>query len=474
MTTSNSVHLASALSGIAMLGAAALSAPAAAAPPDNSHNPALPQFNVTGTDQMVHNTVRAEEMSQHVGKARAAIARCDKPAFTKAWYAILHEEKFARDEPGGGYIETIAGANTGDDDADALQRIGWDLDAEWKLKCAKKKEAEAAQRSIAGGATKDVRNPGWWSEPPRPMFTGGAGIHAGRVNLPTLAYLGFEDALSLAQTIGVVRGEDEGGIAGMSIGGSVDLSPHDENSPDVWRPHGWFLEFEATRSGADLSSGFTNIDPAGDGLLIPGPQGGASGFALPSAGGLNVVSQADFSASYDWTSAHAKFVMPVERKTLLLFPFVGLGYTRTDFDASFSGSIPGFARDFAYSTSVDVDAISPMAGLEVVRDFGGTSLRAGGLVAVDFNNADGRDRLAFTGFPDSEAALDNDDTTVSGRAWVGVTYGTAQSPFALSLDIAWIRAGNVPNITRDGINPTRLDMDDADALVGSLSAVVRF
>ncbi|MEX0839530.1 MAG: hypothetical protein WD034_08360 [Parvibaculum sp.] len=441
MTISNSVHLASALSGIALLGAAALSAPAVAAPPDNSHNPALPQFNVTGTDYMLHNSVRAEEMVQHVRQARAAIARCDEGGFNKARFDVFHGENYARDEPGGGYIETIAGANTGNDDADVLERIGWELDAEWKLKCADKKEAKAARHS----------------------FSAGAGLHAGRISLPTLRYLGFEDAITLDQAIGVVDGEDDAAVAGGSISGGGRLG----NSKTWW-------EMTVERTGADASSSFTNIDPAGDGLLIPGPLGGASGFALPSAGGLNVVSRANFSASYDWTNIHAKFVMPVECETLLLFPFAGVGYTRTDFDARFEGAIPGFARDFAYATSIDVDAISPMAGIEAVRDFGGYSLRAGGLVAVDFNDADGHDRLSFTGFPDSEAALENDDTTVSGRAWVGVTFGTAASPFALSVDFAWVHAGNVPNITRDGVNPTRLDMDNADAIVGSLRAAFRF
>ena len=446
MTGSHFVHLASAVSGIAMLGAAALSAPATAAPPDNSHNPALPQFNVPGTDYMLHSSVRAEKIESALEKARFAIRRCDEPAFRDAMQPLRVIQVEAAMAVGD-FGSNLFAADTARGDAHTLNIVLKDLDAEWRSACGEKKKAEAARHS----------------------FTGGAGIHAGRVNLPTLAYLGFEDAITLDQTIGVVDGEDRGAVTGMSAQGSVNANAFKFELDGFWG-----AEIGFSRSGADVSSSFTNIDPAGDGLLIPGPLGGASGFALPSAGGLNVVSAAEFSASYDWTGAHAKFFMPVECETLLLFPFVGLGYTRTGFDARFEGSIPGFARDFAYNTSVDVDAISPMAGLEVVRDFGGTSLRAGGLIAVDFNDADGRDRLSFTGFPDSEAMLENDDTTVSGRVWLGVTYGTAASPFALSLDVAWVRAGNVPNITRDGINPTRLDMDNADAFVGSLGAKIRF
>ena len=445
MTGSHFIHLASAASGIAMLGAATLSAPATAAPPDNSHNPALPQFNVVGTDVMLHNSAYAEDASRAVADARRANDECSKILFQQSVAWVERHQYDASSRRGGAtpYILT----DTFGHDTNALKKLAAEMRGEWAARCEGKPKLQANTNS----------------------FTGGVGIHAGRVNLPTLAYLGFEDALTLDQTIGVVDGEDEGAVAGMSAQGSVNA-----NAFKLELGGFWGAEIGFSRSGADVSSSFTNIDPAGDGLLIPGPLGGASGFALPSAGGLNVVSAAEFSASYDWTNVHAKFFMPVECETLLLFPFTGLGYTRTGFDARFEGSIPGFGRDFAYNTSVDVDAISPMAGLEVVRDFGGTSLRAGGLVAVDFNDADGRDRLSFTGFPDSEAMLENDDTTVSGRVWLGVTYGTAASPFALSLDVAWVRAGNVPNITRDGINPTRLDMDNADAFVGSLGAVVRF
>lgn len=461
MTTLKSVHLASVLSGIAMLGAAAFSAPATAAPPDNSHNPALPQFNVTGTDVMLHNSVDAEKASGYVAETRHAIATCDADAYLRVDRKLEDLVEAVRKRRRDSALAADAIADTDADDQGTLAQTRDVLGTEWLDRCFEKK-ADAAKSA----------------------FTVGGGIHAGRVNLPTLDYLGFEDTTTFDQTTGVVNGEDDGAITGASIEASIRLfrsevmegpAPTEDELDRIFgASDGVVLRIGAARSSADVSSEFTNIDPAGNTLLIPGPQGGASGFALPSAGGLNVVSQADFSAEYDWTNVYGEMSMPIVDEAFIFIPSVGVDYTRTDFDARFEGSIPGFARDFAYDTNVDVDAISPTASLEVVRDFGGYSLRAGGLVAVNFNDADGRDRLSFTGFPDSEAKLENDDTTVSGRIWAGVTYGTVASPFKLSLDLAWIHTGNVPDITRDGTNPSRLDLDNADAIVGALSANISF
>ena len=123
---------------------------------------------------------------------------------------------------------------------------------------------------------------------------------------------------------------------------------------------------------------------------------------------------------------------------------------------------------------VEETAFSFLAGTNVVHQFKGGNLHAGGLLSLDLNDASGTDRLSFTAFPDSQASLDNDDTTVGGRVWAGATFGAAESPFKLSVDVAWIHAANVPTVTRDGTNPSRLDLDSADAIVGALRASFRF
>ncbi|MEQ9195279.1 MAG: hypothetical protein RIE84_00845 [Parvibaculum sp.] len=427
------------LAGAALLAAAGQISAAEAAPPDNSHNPALPQFNVVGTDVMLHSSVYAEEASKAVADARRANAECSEMLFQQsvAWVDKNQYDALSRQ---GGATPYILADTYGQDTA-ALKKLAAEMRSEWAARCGEKSEARADTNSYAAGA----------------------GIHWGRIKLPTLSYLGFEDALTLAQTIGVVDGEDEGGVAGASIGGEGFV-------PD------WNLWWSAnlTRSSTNVSSFNATIDPMGDGLLIPGPLGGASGFALPSAGGLNVVNNAEFDGNYDWLDFHAKFGMPFECGAQVFMPFFGIGLTRGDTDARFSGSIPGYARDFEYNTGIRVDTFSFLAGTNVVHKFKGGNLHAGGLLSLDLNDAEGTDRLSFTGFPDSRAALDNDDTTVGGRVWAGATFGAAESPFKLSVDVAWIHAANVPTVTRDGTNPSRLNLDSADAIVGALRASFRF
>ncbi len=427
------------LAGAALLAAAGQISAAEAAPPDNSHNPALPQFNVVGTDVMLHNSAYAEEASKAVADARRANAECSEMLFQQsvAWVDKNQYDALSRQ---GGATPYILADTFGQDTA-ALKKLAADMRSEWTARCGDKPEARANTNS----------------------YSAGAGIHAGRIKLPTLTYLGFEDAITLDQTIGVVDGEDEGGVAGASIGGEGFVP-------------GWNMWWSAnlSRSSTSVSSRNPVIDPMGDGLLIPGPLGGASGFALPSAGGLNVVNNAEFHGDYDWLDFHAKFGMPFECETLVFLPFFGIGLTRGDTDARFAGSIPGYGRDFEYNTDIRVDTFSFLLGTNVVHEFKGGNLHAGGLASLDLNDADGADRLSFTGFADSETPLDNDDTTFSGRVWAGATFGAAESPFKLSLDFAWIHAANVPTVTRDGINPSRIDLEAANALVASIGARVRF
>jgi hypothetical protein len=426
------------LAGAAFLALAGPIAGALAAPPDNSGNPALPQNNVAGTDAMLHNSIRAERAAIAVANARNAIGRCDKDGFAVARNQLQDVINGASHRAGGAtaYIVHDAG---GEDEA-ALRGLKTTLWDEWQAACAKPKPKKE-EASVFGGA----------------------GVHAGRINLPALRYLGFEAALTLVQTLGVVAGENEGSVAGASIGGEGFLP--------VWNM--WWAA-NLSRSSTNVASDIATIDPMGDGLLIPGPLGGASGFALPSAGGLNVVNNAEFRGQYDWLDFHAKFGMPYECEELLFLPFFGVGLTRGDTDARFSGSIPGYGRDFEYNTGIRVDTVSLLFGTNLVHEFKGGNLHAGGLASLDFNDASGTDRLTFTGFADSRASLDNDDTTVGGRVWAGATFGDKGSPFKLSLDFAWIHSANVPVVTRDGTNPSRLDLESADAFVGALSAKVSF
>lgn len=439
MTGNTRRPLTLAFAALAAISAATLASPGHAAPPDNSYNPALPQFNIIGTDIMLHNSVYAEEAGNAVSKMETALRKCDQTAFENALRSAraVYYEADSRREGAVPYISV----DTFGQDTSVLYQITEEYRKKWQLQCGDTK---------AQNSTKST-------------FSAGAGIHAGRINVPGLLYLGLEQAFTLIQTIGIVKGEQSASVAGGTLNGAYYLP-----NSNLWFGLG------VSRSSADMTSEYSNIDPGGDGLLIPGPLGGASGFALPSAGGLNVVSTADFSSNYDWLSFYGKMGMPIDCGLNVFLPFFGIGYTRSDFDARFEGSIPGYGRDFAYNTNINTDTVSPMVGLYVKRKYDHFNLHAGGLVSVDFNDAKGTDRLSFTAFPDSQVSLKNDDTTVSGRVWAGISFGTDKSPFELSLDAAWIYAGNVPQISRDGINPTMLELKSAEAVTGTLRATFRF
>lgn len=438
MTGKITGHLTTAVMGLAFLTIAGLATPARATPPDNSHNPALPQNNVEGTDFMFHNSELAKKASQAVVKMEAALQTCNSAEFRHAQDAFYNIADFAGRRASSNTIVISRDAES--EDEITAHKMAHEYQERWK-KCARQTAVESGKHT----------------------FTAGGGFHAGLINVPALAYLGFEQTLSLFQTLGIVKGENTGTVTGTDLSGSIYVP-----GSNIWFGLG------LTRSTTSMSSEFTNIDPAGDTLLIPGPTGGASGFALPTAGGLNVVTLSHFSADYAWNSIYGKIGYPFECSDFGIMPFGGIGYTRSEFDASFDGAIPGYARDFAYMTSLRTNSYSPMIGVDVERKFQRFNLHAGGLLAVDINDASGHDSLSFTGFPDSRVDLSNDDTTLSGRVWAGVSFGNDASPFKLSLDLSWVHAGNVPKISRDGTNPTTLELESADAVVGSISAVIRF
>ena len=274
---------------------------------------------------------------------------------------------------------------------------------------------------------------------------------------------------TLVQTLDVAQLEEDA----SATAGSFDGSAHFANS-SLLGSNGTWVAMGYIRTTANASTRLTDIDPAGDRLLIPGPLGGASGFSLASAGGLNVVTQADYEAHYEWDSFYAKAGAPFDCGPWLFMPFFGVAYTDQEQTSHFSGSIPGFARTFAYNTMIDVETISPLAGFDAVRHFEGFSVHGGGLISADFNDAHGYDRLSFTGVADSQAQLDQDDTSLGRRAWAGITFGTPQSPFKLSLDASYVYVDNIPVVNRDGTNPSSLSFDSADGILGTIRATFSF
>jgi hypothetical protein len=423
--------------------ALSLSVPAANAV-DNSHNPALPQFEVGNSGLMLHNSVRAENLTQAVQDADAALATCDKSKWMAAMgrldsASILAERAISG--PAGKIV-----VDTDEEDEDAIDAYSAKRRAEWKAKCAKRETTNSGT-----------------------SFTAGGSLSVGQLSLPQQQFLAFEAIGTLIQSFGIVNIEEEA----RATAGSFDGSAHFADA-DIFGSNGLWTAIGHVRTTANASASVVNIDPNGDRLLIPGPLGGASGFSLASAGGLNVVTQADYEAHYEWDSFYAKVGLPFVCEEWLFMPFFGAAYTDQEQTSSFSGNIPGFGRNFAYNTQVDVETISPFIGFDAVRHFNGVSVHGGGLLSADFNDADGWDRLSFTGVANSQASLSGDDTSLGGRTWAGITFGTPQSPFKLSLDASYVYVDNIPVITRDGTNPSSLGFESADGVLGTIRATFRF
>lgn len=418
------------------------SAPASAI--DNSHNPALPQFQVGSSDLMLHNSVRAANLVQAVRDADAALATCNEAKWMTAMSRLDSASIMAELAISGPAGKIVVDAD--EEDEDAIDAYSAKRRTEWKAKCGKREATNSGT-----------------------SFTAGGSLSVGQLSLPQQAFLGYEALGTLIQTLGVVNTEEDARVTAGSFDGSAHFA-----DADVLGSNGLWTALGYVRTTANASIRVTNIDPAGSRLLIPGPLGGASGFSLASAGGLNVVTQADYEAHYEWDSFYAKAGLPFDCGEWLFMPFFGAAYTDQEQTSSFSGAIPGFGRNFAYNTMVDVETISPFVGFDAVRHFNGVSIHGGGMVSADFNDANGYDRLSFTGVADSQAMISQDDTSLGGRAWAGVTFGTPQSPFKLSLDASYVYVDNIPVVTRDGTNPSSLAFESADGILGTIRATFRF
>ena len=432
---------------IHLLVSAAFSLPAFMGTPAHADNSATtPSFEIQGTERALFSAPTADRVNEQVPIARNAISRCDRTAFNGAIAEITEQASVRRAIAGDQTLGENAFFESRDaDDASMLDRLRGDLFREWRAACDKPQPTSAA------------------------IFGAGASFFAGILNLPRQAFLGFENPGTLAQTIGITNGEEEARTTGGSLDGSVFFPGH-----GIFGSQGFWTAFGYLRTTANTSGTAQTIDPNGDGLLIPGPLGGASGFALVSAGGLNVVQNATYEVDAEWDSFYAKGGLPFDCGDVKVTPFVGVAYSEQESMSRFTGSIPGFGRNFAYNTAVYVDTLSGFVGVDLVKDLGRVAVHGGGLVSIDSNDGSGTDRLSFTGFPDRQASLNNDETTYGGRAWAGLTFGNDKSPFKLSIDATYIYQENLPVVDRDGTNPSRLTYDDGDAVVGSIRATFRF
>lgn len=228
---------------------------------------------------------------------------------------------------------------------------------------------------------------------------------------------------------------------------------------------------------ADLSQSFNQIDPMGATLLIPGVGVGPNGAGFSLAGPNNQISNGMYEAS----SSFKRFYLGVEgdvqtaAPSVRITPSAGVEYGHYRGNYSFGGSIPVFARDFKYDTEMEVSSFSPTVGLDVnwrsdslFEVFGGIKY------SYNFNNADGKDTLHFTGFNPQTASMSENDSTQSHGANAGIRINP-DGPVTVTLKVTYDNFGNAPELNiRDGVNRSDMELGDADVFTGGAFLTLSF
>lgn len=334
---------------------------------------------------------------------------------------------------------------------------------------------EAAPR--ADYPDKATSRPGGY-EPPNDA-SAHAYLAAARVGLPTYRYLGTEFGGTINLDNGYRLQDDERSLGG-GIGGSIGIG--------TYAGQKFRFNLNIARTEVDVAGPRGGFDPGpGTFLLIPGTGDGpfGAGFALaPGAPGVNAVTTSDYRLDYSQTSFYGKFSTDFwcddedddgPLSGLGFSPYIGLTYSRVDFEQNFGGAIPGFGIDFQYDTSVRNNSWGVMFGGQAMMPVRNSPvmLRAGATGQIDFNRAKGTDSLDFTGFGNQTMAIRNSDTTFSYSANAGVTVG-AQAPIRFDLDLFYGGIGNTPSISRDGVGPSRLQFENSDFYGTALRTTFRF
>jgi len=314
-------------------------------------------------------------------------------------------------------------------------------------------------------------------------------VNAGGTTLvmPRRLYLGYESAG--VPTVGLVSPDKT--MSGASVAGSakVDVSnvipPIRLGAFDALTPKSTYMKIGFSYAKGDADQQVGTVSPgAGNRTLIPGPGGGSTGFSL---GGFpaNIVQNARYMADLNAFAGRLDLGQMCDYGGgLKVGGYGSVGYRRTNFSESFSGSVPGFAADFRYGTDVNVDQVETRVGLNFDFDLAVkrwlvlqfvTSTIFSGFVELgpDLLRGRGTDSLSFTGFPDSSAGLSKSGAGFGLSAGMGLSTKLT-SGFELGLDGRYDRRPGLPVVTRDGTNPSALELKSADVWTASVRASFKF
>jgi hypothetical protein len=390
----------------------------------------------------LYTSVHAEVMDA-IKKAENAIRACDGDAFDDAL----------------DWLEDIADDAPSEAIADKIENTIDDLEDDWNdsLPCGKKLRLAPYDLGFYGNAGKLdlIKSPGF----------------LGKENGGNITTLSFINPKSTGNYYGI------GTELRMNLNNAPNW-PNWPNMPNTSRRGGSLLDlyFGFNRSWSNMNDEFSNVGTGGDILLIPGVGNGpnGAGFSLAFGGGANTISNAYYNSDYDFYRSYVGIGKTMNRNNVKVRPFGGLEHTYLKSNQMFSGSIPGFARDFVYDTKVDTHTVGPFLGVEgayrpswLNAGPAPVELSAKATYKIGYNFSDGRDSLAFTGFDTQSIDLDEKGISHDFRLETGLTFNP-DGPLRLSIGGGYQRAGNLPVVMRDGVGPSNLSHEEANVWTAGL------
>ncbi|CAN7615952.1 hypothetical protein LJR220_005689 [Bradyrhizobium sp. LjRoot220] len=232
-------------------------------------------------------------------------------------------------------------------------------------------------------------------------------------------------------------------------------------------------------------------DPGGGFRLnLAGAQGGASGVSI-GGNPLNRVTNILFSNNTEGFSGGGGIRLPLGGTLASGTSFdAGIGVTgnRLTSREAFNGQIPGFNRDFSYTSNVSVNSVQLDLGIGATQIFrptgSGVIMLFQGDVTVSPGvfSGNGTDRFSFTGINTSTADLSKSEIDVGVGVSAGLNFGLPGSTVSrnrINGPSIFVKGGyesrpGFPVIERDGTNPSRLELKRADIFTVSGGVTVPF
>jgi hypothetical protein len=294
-------------------------------------------------------------------------------------------------------------------------------------------------------------------------------VGAESIDFPHTSYLG--SSIGGVDHLGLVKVDDY--MRGWSADWNTQI--HFGNASPL---AGGFVEFGVTRGWAEEHTFAGSFDPGpGARLAIPGPNGGTSGFSIAPG---NAATNLQYSAGLRELGLRLGYGKPFQvTANTQITPKLFATYTRSDFNESMAGSIPGVGRDFRYSTDIGIDRFSFGLGLAGETHIDTPLADSGWDVALRYAGefsgfkiaGSGHDSLDFTGFPTSTQALDKNETDWGFKLSTGIELKNRYG-LTFAIEGAYERRPGSPEVVRDGVNPSMLQLNYGS--IWTAKGIIRF